>query len=389
MSGNISSYFYNPKTGFISADKLYKKLLLDGHNVKLKDVKKYLEKQYTNQINKPIKKPKEFNTIYANQNRFNYQMDIMVYDRYTFNNYKYILMVIDVHSRYLSARAMTNRTMPNIIKYTKQIFEEMGAPKNLNLDNEFNKSEFNKLMTQLNIYTHYSDPGEINKNAIVERANRTIAGLIQKWRVATNRYDWNKVLPDIVYNYNHTKHSTIKATPADVWQRKDINKQKIIKKPAIFKVGDKVRLKIKKQVFDKGDVITHSKEVYIIDRIVGNKYQLKDSNQSIIKLKYKDYELSKVEDIQYNDVNDADNVDDSKKHDQIQKQRRITRSMNKEQMNNFMQPGRKEIEEERNVRTRPMRNAKLIVLWPSHYNYFFVLSFLSSFHLGLCLYLLF
>ena len=36
------------------------------------------------------------------------------------------------------------------------------------------------------------------------RFNRTLCGLINKWRLATGRYDWNKILDDMVNNYNKT-----------------------------------------------------------------------------------------------------------------------------------------------------------------------------------------
>ena len=51
----------------------------------------------------------------------------------------------------------------------------------------------------------------------MERWNGTIARLLQKYRIATGNYDWPSYLDDIVYNYNHTYHSTIKEIPADVF----------------------------------------------------------------------------------------------------------------------------------------------------------------------------
>ena len=66
---------------------------------------------------------------------------------------------------------------------------------------------------------------------------------------------WYKVLDDIVYNYNHSYHRTIKATPYDVWRGKDTNKQSIKFVDYDFKVGDKVRIKLVKKVFTKGDAV--------------------------------------------------------------------------------------------------------------------------------------
>lgn len=77
----------------------------------MKMVKDFIRKQYTAQLNKPQMKPKEFSTIVSRGPRNNYQMDILVYDRYEFHKYKYILVVIDVYSRYAMAEAMTSRKL--------------------------------------------------------------------------------------------------------------------------------------------------------------------------------------------------------------------------------------------------------------------------------------
>ena len=53
------------------------------------------------------------------------------------------------------------------------------------------------------------------------------------------------------------------------------------------------RIVIKKKVFDKGDVITYSPNVYKITEIKGNKYKLDND------LLYKPYEIKKVSTIEY------------------------------------------------------------------------------------------
>ena len=45
----------------------------------------------------------------------------MIYDRYEYNSYKYILVVVDIHSRYADARALTNRKNTNIMSNLKDI----------------------------------------------------------------------------------------------------------------------------------------------------------------------------------------------------------------------------------------------------------------------------
>ena len=63
----------------------------------------------------------------------------------------------------------------------------------------------------------------------------------------------------------------MKATPKEVF---DGTKPSLAKKIYLipsFKVGDQVRIKNKKKVFDKEDVLSYLKEIYIVDSIKKNK----------------------------------------------------------------------------------------------------------------------
>lgn len=281
-------------------------------------------------MNKQRRRPKTYRTIVSPEPRNNYQIDIIVYDRYEFHHYKYILCCIDVYSRFASARAMTKRDMPTIMKNVKDIFQEMGNPKNINADNEFNKTEFNKYCSDNKINTYFSQPDEINKNAIVERFNRTLAGLIQKWRIATGKYNWYSVLGKLINNYNNTYHRTIKGKPIDLFTGKAFTSQipNNIKKK--LKVGDIVRVRIDKKIFDKGDIITYSKETYVIHAINKNKFQLQNAKGTVLKRQYKDYELSKITSIS----SYTPPQEEEKEHKENQRTKKITRNTKKEGVNN-------------------------------------------------------
>jgi len=297
----LKSIYYNADTGYQSAQKLYQRLKeLEHKNITLKTVTEWLNNQKPAQLTKQIKKPKRFSSIIATGIRNNYQLDIIVYDRYEFNKYKYILCVIDVYSRYAQCVAMTSRKMKTIIEAVKTVFKNMGWPENLNCDNEFNVGEFNKLMEEHDVKCWFSEPNEINKNAIIERFNRTLAFMIQKWRIATGKYDWAKVLPNIVKNYNNQFHSTIKTTPLKVWEGKEKNKQVIVYLLNTFKVNDQVRIKRNKKIFDKGDVITYSKELYIVISVNGYRVKIKNiESGEELKQNFKPYQLILASNIQY------------------------------------------------------------------------------------------
>lgn len=274
-NNELKKLFYDVKSGFSSLDKLYRKVNEKGLKYTRNEVKDFYDSQPVKQVLKPSVKQKEYSSYVGYHPGYIYQMDIIVYDRYTYNKYKYILVVIDVYSRYVQARPMTNRRLETIITNYNSIIKVMGAPQKIQSDNEFNKKEFiNILQTNGTSYI-FSDPDEIHKNPIVERVNRTIALLIQKVRVALKRYDWNNYLDDVIDNYNSTYHSTTKDKPENIFKGNATNKQeyKFVENP--LKVGDKVRIKVKKKVFNKGDVFTLSKDIYIVEENKENQSQSK------------------------------------------------------------------------------------------------------------------
>lgn len=303
MDKELEKLYYNPKSGFTSSTKLYKKAKESNINVSQKDINDFLNNQAIYQIFKQPKKPTLFSTIVSNGIRDEYQMDIMVYDRYEFHKYKYILIIIDIYSRYVEARAMTNRENTTINKNVEDMLSVMGKPRLISCDNEFNTKEFNKYCMKNDISVRYSEPNEIQKNSIVERFNRTIAGYLNKIRISLKKYDWAKYLDDVIYNYNHSYHRTIKNTPDNIFNKNGNNNQEVVFIPRKFKIGDKVRIKLRKKIFDKGDIFYYSKETYLIVDIKINmnikKYLLSNDKY------YQGKDLMKVENIiYYNPEND-------------------------------------------------------------------------------------
>ena len=295
MDEIIKDYFYDINTGFVSSEKLYRKIKADGYDIKLNDVRDFYENQEIIQKTKrkPLKVDRVYNTIVASGYGADYQIDIIVYDRFEFHKYKYILCVIDIHSRFACCRAMTNRKNETILEELKSIFGEMGIPQAINADNEFNKGMLNDYFDENNITCYFSQPDEINKNAIVERFNRTLCGLLNKYRLATGKYNWNVWLNDVVDNYNTTYHRTIKTTPMKIKEGSDKNHQDIIVITHDFKIGDQVRSCKHKNVFSKSDELLWSDIIYTVSEINKNKIYISNDNHQL-KNFYKPYELMMI-----------------------------------------------------------------------------------------------
>ena len=294
----LEKIYYDPQIGFVSADKLYKVARQYNINCTQKDVNNFLDKQAVVQVFREQRRPHLFSSITAENIRAEYSMDIMIYDRYAWKHYKYIIVIIDVYSRFAAAHAMTNRENKTIMDNIKDIIKIMGIPKIISCDNEFDTHEFKKFCLEHDIAARFSEPHEIQKNSIVERFNKTLAGYIKKLREGLKIYDWVKYLDEIMTNYNNSYHRTIRNTPHNIFFKKGENKQDIIIVLRRFKINDKVRLRLKKKIFDKSDVLYFSKEIYIIDDIEKDIYgttQYKLSNGKY----YTGKNLIKINDIIY------------------------------------------------------------------------------------------
>jgi hypothetical protein len=272
----LKSLYYKKENINKTFKELYDLGKAHGKKLTQKQVSDFLKSQEINQVYKQDKRPEKFSSIVADGIRHEYQMDIMVYDRYEYNKYKYILVIVDIYSRYAEARAMTNRENKTILNNMINIFKQIGKPKIISCDNEFNTNEFKTYCEKNNIQVNFSIPNDIQKNSIVERLNRTLAGFIKKLRYL-KIYNWAKELPDIMNLYNNKYHRTIRDTPYNIFYKKHKNKQDILVVLNKFKIGDKVRIKLKKKIFDKGDLKTYSDDIYIILKKEGRKYLLSDN----------------------------------------------------------------------------------------------------------------
>lgn len=299
---NWKDLWYKPEEGFLSADKFARLLREKGYQVPRKEINEFIKAQHTYQVTRQPNLPSTYSTYWVHKVRDNYQIDLIVYDRYEFNHYKYILCVIDIKSRYAQAEALTNRSQQGnsqLITKLTAICERMGWPKGISADQEFNTVRIRNLFQDHGVSEdrfQFSEPRQLHKNPIVERWHRTLAGRLSRWRRSQpGLRNWVKVLPEIVKGYNNSYHRTLHAKPIDVWEGRAYNRQPIIEKPTPFQVGDKVRYRLDKPTFYKGDRITYSPKVYTIAEQKGKRYSLESEDGAILKRTRAAYELIRAD----------------------------------------------------------------------------------------------
>ena len=191
--------------------------------------------------------------------------------------YRYLLTCIDIYSKYSWVIVLKDKNGINVKDVLQKIFKER-SPKFLWTDRgkEFYNKQVQDLLNENNIKLYSTNNSEI-KSSIVERFNHTFKNMMYKKFTENNNTIFYNIIDDLVNEYNNKYHSTIKMTPIE--GSKKINEEKIqniynfkkTTKPGKFKIGDRVRLSLEKNIFEKSYETNWTEENFEI-------YDIKYSN---------------------------------------------------------------------------------------------------------------
>ena len=309
----LRKIFKDPKLGLFSADKIAKRIQRDYPQISTRDIQKFAERQATTQINKDIRRG-EYDRIIAFHPNDCWQADLLsVFKTAKVNkNYRYILNVIDVYSRYLWSVPLKSKSGKDVAAALVKIIEMASeAPGNFTTDNgkEFLNHDVKAILDKHGTKQWINQVGDHNTMGIVERVNRTLRELIRKWFALKRTKVWYNVLDDIVENYNNSQHSTLRQTPHDVYNRlaypDRLFPPRRVKK---FDKGDMVRLKTVRNIFDKPEE-RWSRMVYHVVMKVGKAYQVKNDKGEILHRTYKPDQMLKIESVDDDLTSDDETVE--------------------------------------------------------------------------------
>ena len=213
---------------------------------------------------------------------------------------KYLLAVIDVFSKYGWLIPLKDKTGKSVASALKTIFKER-KPEKMWVDK--GKEFYNKDVKDL--IELYSTENE-EKSSVVERWIRTMKEKMWKYFTTNSTNVYINVLPDLVREYNNTRHSSIKMTPLEasekknefsVWKTLYPNRLDILDINPKFSVGDKVRISKKKTLFEKGHTTRWTEEIFTITKIKRTSpitYKIADLNGEEIDGTFYEPELQKT-----------------------------------------------------------------------------------------------
>ena len=224
--------------------------------------------------------------------------------------YRYLLMVLDVFSKYGWIVPLKDKKGESVAAAFKSILSEGRKPQLLWVDK--GKEYYNKSVKELLMnegIEMYSTENE-EKSSVCERWNRTIKTKMWRRMTAQNSTEYLDMLPGLVEEYNNTKHRSIGMTPVEASKKKnesivflklygDVRSKGVRAPEGKFKIGDLVRIsKYKRKVFDKGYTPNWTEEIFIVDVIQHTNpitYKLKDLSGDEIQGSFYEQELLKTE----------------------------------------------------------------------------------------------
>ena len=221
-------------------------------------------------------------------------MDLMDLKKYIKQNknYRYILVVLDIFSRFAWARPLKRKTGAEVSEALNDIFMKSGR-KPSRIWSDDGKEFFNYMVDKgllrkngIILYSSFNEP----KASIAERFIRTLRRKIEIHYIVTQSTVWYKALQSMIDEYNSDFHRTIGMSPNEAIKPENYSKvfsrqykpvKTKIDRKKLLEIGDKVRISLHKRHFEKGTTANWSEEVFEIVDVMKNYkhvvvYKLKD-----------------------------------------------------------------------------------------------------------------
>ncbi|CAG2208281.1 unnamed protein product [Mytilus edulis] len=266
----LRNIYYNPANpaSFAGPDKLYRFVRTDGKFVLSKyKIRKWLQRQEPYSLQRPLKRSFKRNRVIVIGIDDQWDIDLMDMSKFSkFNSgFNFILVVIDIFSKYVWLRPLKNKKGESVANALKHVLSEGRSPNRIRTDKgqEFRSRLVESLLKQRTIQHLFAQNTEIKAN-YVERVIKTIKSKIMRFITSKQSYDYVDNLQNFANSYNKTFHRTIGMAPDKVTISKETNlwwkmywpkrlqpKTEKVRKPFRFKIGDKVRITYMRNPFTR------------------------------------------------------------------------------------------------------------------------------------------
>ena len=322
----LEAIYYDPKNpaSYGGVDKVHRYVKSQGKKITRKTIKTWLLGQPVYTSHKPVRR--RFKRLEVVAPRKWYQFDTDTINMVSFKTqnkgWSYIMVAIDVVSKFCWTRPMKTLTGKEAVKVVKDMFTDPGGRKPTNVRSDKGSEYVNHQMKrymEANGINHFTTLNETKAN-MAERFIRTLKTRITKYMHKKHSAEWVSVLGDITSAYNHAYHRTIRMTPTRALATDDVTLWNNIhppppppakrvanssrrapfrKKPYALEVGDKVKLFFMRAAFAKDYDSKWTDEVfYVATRSISEgiaQYTLKSWQNDPVEGHFYKEELQKIE----------------------------------------------------------------------------------------------
>ena len=296
-------YFNISSPGALAGvDRLYKAAKKQLPDLTYADVKAWLLSQEAYGVYYPFRGRFSRSRVISAGIDYLWEMDLMDMQKIAKanNGYKYVLLVIDVFSRFVWTSPLESKRGEEITSVLKFITQDMHRyPKYLRSDRGYEFVNLNvRRWCKAHNISHVLTNSEV-KAALAERAIKTIKGRLFRYMHVTHSDRYIHVLQKVTRTYNNTFHSSIGMAPAAVSKANEnalwwsmyvaMNKHKPVRQgfQNVLPVGLHVRISLLRNPFAREYRIKWSTEIFqIYQRFARDGiliYLLRDSSGEVLK----------------------------------------------------------------------------------------------------------
>nr|XP_025702980.1 uncharacterized protein LOC112803717 [Arachis hypogaea] len=128
---------------------------------------------------------------------------------------KYLVVAIDYFSKWIEAQPLARITSTQMISFVwKSLICRFGISGHIITDNgrQFIDQNFKNFLQNLKIKQHFASVEHPQSNGLAEAANKVILQALRK-KLDNAKGLWAELVPEVLWAYNTTAHSTTKETP--------------------------------------------------------------------------------------------------------------------------------------------------------------------------------
>ena len=262
----LEKIYYDPKNsgGYSGIENLFRAVKKDGkHEISRDTLKEFLKTQETYGVHR--KSINKFTRPKVVTSGLGIQADVDLMDMSSlsdFNdNYKYVLVYIDVFSKFVKTVPLRTKTGLEVKEAFRKLAKDGGLCQIIRSDpgGEFVNKHVQGFFKEQGV--KFVKTLNVPKASIAERVIKTLKSKLSKYRTKfqTNRYI--DILASVTEAYNGTYHRSIKMSPNQVTRENESevfstlygDRHLALKglKPFRYKVGDHVRVSVTKHPFTR------------------------------------------------------------------------------------------------------------------------------------------